>query len=453
MTVHVARACSCKLLLLLCALVLVVCTILQASWTAFDNDNAHATGFGAGTGANELALRRRTKELPIADMTRELLLNQLSSPHMSEYIHNVRDKLNHTLQLGLQPFDLQAGINVWDMHIPNAVCADIQRVGSIGDGGKWVCGLSHLQQLKIMGIRKCVIYSYGVSFDSTFEAELHNRAGCEVHAFDPTVGGIAGRSNGIAFHKHGLASSSGKTKDFMMVESLQDAMHRLGHAYVDILKVDVEGAEWEVFAKLLSDMPRFPLFGQLLIELHHKDMHSTHNFFRMLESKGFMSISRELNLQPCIAGGLPFASEYSFIHPASFFATSRSIHPVPALTPSWHRKLKGVVYFLSHHRRVPMLQQALSSLYTNFLQAYPYPVVVFSDDLTPKDRKALQSVIPVRIDFREVRYSGDVGMFNWLVDWLVDCFAVSVSWNSNSQMALTSALSLNGLNVHTTAAL
>src|SRR5690606_37107094 len=131
------------------------------------------------------------------------------------------------------------GVNIWDMHIPDAVCADMQRVGSIGDGGKWVCGLSHLQQLRAKGSSPCVVYSYGVSFDSTFEAELHNRAGCEVHAFDPTVGGIQGQTDGITFHKHGLATRSGNTTDFMMVESLQDAMHRLGHAYVDILKVDV----------------------------------------------------------------------------------------------------------------------------------------------------------------------------------------------------------------------
>lgn len=396
MAAHSLRACGWKAALLLAALVFVLCGILQTSWTSLDNEYAQPR-----VGVREL-VRRREEELPIAELTRELLLKQLSSPHMSEYARDVRSKLNRTLQLGLQPFDLQTGINIWDMHIPDAVCADVQRVGSIGDGGKWVCGLTHLQQLRARGSPRCVVYSYGVSFDSTFEAELHARAGCELHAFDPTVGGIQGRAEGITFHKHGLATRSGSTKDFLMVEALQDAMHRLGHAYVDILKVDVEGAEWEVFEQLLSNMPSTPLFGQLLIELHHKDMHTTHNFFRLLEAKGFAAFSRELNLQPCIAGGLPFASEYSFIHPSSFFATSRPALPLPALTPSWHSKLRGVVYFLSHHRRVPMLQQALLGLYSNFLQAYPYPVVVFSDDLTAEDKKALQSVIPMRIDFREV---------------------------------------------------
>ena len=38
--------------------------------------------------------------------------------------------------------------------------------------------------------------------------------------------------------------------------------------YIDVLKVDVEGAEWDVFRDLLLDEDAVLPFGQLLIELH-----------------------------------------------------------------------------------------------------------------------------------------------------------------------------------------
>src|SRR3546814_2129512 len=104
--VTAARGCSWKVALVLCALVFVLCSILQSSWSVLNAGYSQATGFGAGAGGQELVLRLRAKELPIAEVTRELLLNQLSSPHMSEYMHNVRSTLNHTLQRGLEPFDL-----------------------------------------------------------------------------------------------------------------------------------------------------------------------------------------------------------------------------------------------------------------------------------------------------------------------------------------------------------
>jgi hypothetical protein len=82
----------------------------------------------------------------------------------------------------------------------------------------------------------------------------------------------------------------------MLIETLTDTMKRLGHDYIDILKVDIEGDEWGVFAALIAELGskqegadpedaegggpglQFP-FGQLLIELHYKDMPSTFDFF------------------------------------------------------------------------------------------------------------------------------------------------------------------------------
>ncbi|KAI9452236.1 hypothetical protein BJY52DRAFT_947626 [Lactarius psammicola] len=47
---------------------------------------------------------------------------------------------------------------IWDFFIPAFQCPHrVQRVGTLGDGGKWVCGLDRVAKQD-----KCVIYSFGL---------------------------------------------------------------------------------------------------------------------------------------------------------------------------------------------------------------------------------------------------------------------------------------------------
>lgn len=46
---------------------------------------------------------------------------------------------------------------VWDFFLPAFNCPhEVERIGALGDGGKWVCGLSRLEDKP-----DCVIYSFG----------------------------------------------------------------------------------------------------------------------------------------------------------------------------------------------------------------------------------------------------------------------------------------------------
>lgn len=80
----------------------------------------------------------------------------------------------------------------------------MERIGTLGDGGKWVCGLERLEDKK-----DCIIYSVGALFliysifsiemnipsisagvngESSFEATLLQRApGCQVYGYDFSV--------------------------------------------------------------------------------------------------------------------------------------------------------------------------------------------------------------------------------------------------------------------------
>lgn len=106
---------------------------------------------------------------------------------------------------------------------------------------------------------------------------IHPQASASTHTPRPTSPPPASSSAGsgsrpvdIIFHKQALASTTGNTPYFMLSESLIDTMDRLGHSRLRVLKIDIEGSEWEVFDSLISSGVDLP-FDQLLIELHFQD--------------------------------------------------------------------------------------------------------------------------------------------------------------------------------------
>ncbi len=63
---------------------------------------------------------------------------------------------------------------LWDWWTPYWPCLDRERVGRVGDGGKWVCGMQQMQRMA-----QCVVYSYGINEDVSFEIELLERTKCK----------------------------------------------------------------------------------------------------------------------------------------------------------------------------------------------------------------------------------------------------------------------------------
>jgi FkbM family methyltransferase len=130
-----------------------------------------------------------------------------------------------------------------------------------------------------------ICYSAGLGEDITFELELIRRHGCSVFAFDPTPGAVA-HVEPIAettphlhflpyalwtddstqrFYKpreeahvsHSLANLQG-TMSYIDVpcRSIPSLMAELGHDRVDLLKLDIEGAEYDVLDSLLETAVR-----------------------------------------------------------------------------------------------------------------------------------------------------------------------------------------------------
>lgn len=164
-----------------------------------------------------------------------------------------------------------------------------------------------------------VVYSFGVGEDISFDLSLIQTFGCHVYAFDPTPKSIAWvQSQGLPaqfhFYDYGIGADDGEalfspplnpdhvsytllarpeTADGAIrvpVYRLQTIMNRLGHSRIDLLKMDVEGAEYAVLPQIEQSKLEI---SQLLVEFHHRfesvGWRQTHAAISSLNRNGYKS--------------------------------------------------------------------------------------------------------------------------------------------------------------------
>jgi len=176
----------------------------------------------------------------------------------------------------------------WKFAPPNVQTkCTLRKLGS-EYGGYWLDGsLVH---------SGATVYSLGIGEDISFDLALIERFGVEVQAFDPTprvqpwlaaqslppqfhfhAVGIAARDGEATFYlppredwvSHSVmqARQYGKESTRFPVMRLMTAMQLEGHTGIDVLKMDIEGAEYEVLEQIVRE--RIPVM-QLLVEFHHR---------------------------------------------------------------------------------------------------------------------------------------------------------------------------------------
>jgi FkbM family methyltransferase len=139
-----------------------------------------------------------------------------------------------------------------------------------------------------------VVLSFGVGDNIAWDLAMIRRFGVVVHAFDPTPASIRWVRSQVVpsrflFHEYGLAAHDGVV-DFVAprkagavnfrplgrgessaavtapVRRLSTIWDQLGRPPIEVLKMDIEGGEYEVIDDLLSSA--VPV-RQLLVEFHH----------------------------------------------------------------------------------------------------------------------------------------------------------------------------------------
>jgi FkbM family methyltransferase len=159
-----------------------------------------------------------------------------------------------------------------------------------------------------------VIYSGGVGEDITFEQELIRRFGVRINIFDPSP--VARRTIALADSDHllfqpvGLSASAngvfsvaggeGSSTWFkaggdqtVPCTTLAREMEKNGHHSIDLLKIDIEGFEYEVLESCWS--AEIPI-KQICVEFHdffpEIPKAKTKEAIRSLKSRGFDLIHR-----------------------------------------------------------------------------------------------------------------------------------------------------------------
>ncbi len=165
--------------------------------------------------------------------------------------------------------------------------ATSQRVTKIGD---WVLCTSDIGP-------DSIVYSFGVGDNVAWDLAMIRQFGCTMHAFDPTPASIAWvRRQSLpckfVFHELGLSNFDGELPFYpprksgsthfseehrgglfrrqppvlAPVRRLTTIMQSLGHQRLDVLKLDVEGSEFDAVPDILASGIEI---DQLLVEIHY----------------------------------------------------------------------------------------------------------------------------------------------------------------------------------------
>jgi len=162
-----------------------------------------------------------------------------------------------------------------------------------------------------------IVYSFGVGQDISFETELIKHYNLQIYAFDPapeSIRWLQGQQlpDNFQFYPFGLANKDGFVS-FMIpdnpklsslritdsesvdnktltleVRKLSTILNVLGNSKIDILKMDIEGAEYLVIDDIVAASVEI---NQLLIEFHHRfgryDIYDTKKAIEKLNQAGY----------------------------------------------------------------------------------------------------------------------------------------------------------------------
>jgi FkbM family methyltransferase len=226
-------------------------------------------------------------------------------------------------------------LRIWqgqEQHIRRDMRCRTQRLGSAYGG--WTFCPDKLD-------RQALVYSVGIGQDISFDLALIRKYGMTIYGFDPTPSSLAWleRQNlppQFRYFPYALATEDREIQLFVPeagnssfsilqrnpedgnsvtvpARRLTTLMQMLGHAHIDLLKIDIEGAEYDVLEEIVASSASI---GQLLIEFHHRypevGFDATAGAVKLLRAHGFL-----------LFAVAPNGEEYSFIRQGEAGTTSR----------------------------------------------------------------------------------------------------------------------------------
>ncbi|KAK4326443.1 hypothetical protein Pmani_003045 [Petrolisthes manimaculis] len=159
---------------------------------------------------------------------------------------------------------------------PRLQCAIPAMVGGVIrrnsiDGQKWVC---MSKQFKVEP-KKCVVMSFGISNDWSFDDEMDKKYKCKVYSFDHTIRKQDHRrSENLEFFSLGLSGTTHtNTKGIVTIDRYINILKKLNleNSIIDYLKIDIEASELSFFKDVLYQTPNLLKNVKMMgIEIHIK---------------------------------------------------------------------------------------------------------------------------------------------------------------------------------------
>ena len=154
-----------------------------------------------------------------------------------------------------------SAFEMYDLFNPYIDCPDghaLERVGDEEDGGKWLC-------TNMMRKNDCIVFSLGSNGQYDFERDLLGSTECKIYTFDCTYDGVSQGPRHTYFKKCiGTAAKEASDENFI---TLANAVKMVGVSKIDLLKIDIEGYEFDEMAYWSIKDPWLP--EQVAIEVHH----------------------------------------------------------------------------------------------------------------------------------------------------------------------------------------
>lgn len=163
-----------------------------------------------------------------------------------------------------------------------------------------------------------IVYSFGIGEDASFDLDVIENHGCRVFAYDPTPKSIEWVSHlelpdNFHFQPCGISAQNGesifylpknkshvsgslsltsntdeKERISVPVFRLKTLMDNNQHDHISVLKMDIEGAEYEVLEDIIHSGLNVE---QVLVEFHHRFLSNgivkTRNVLKLLNDKGY----------------------------------------------------------------------------------------------------------------------------------------------------------------------
>ena len=263
---------------------------------------------------------------------------------------------------------------------------------------------------------KSIVYSFGVGEDISFDVELTNFYKCHMHLFDPNPRAKAhfdlliekthrGEKlfynttsyynidkqslNAFTYHQLGVYNTRDtlkfyaaknkahdsfsvdnlqNTKDFITlpVDTLSNIMNDLGHTHIDLLKINIEGAEYAVLKNMLKDKVDVKMIA---LELHFDNDESKNDTI-------FTTID------------MLFNAGYYLIHKENAECLFVRFDEIKKLRTS----LECAPIVLFCYKRIKTLKKTITSLQRNVLSRYS-DLFIYSDVWKNEDDKQQVEVV------------------------------------------------------------